>query len=613
MAKTRSNNDKIVNRTTPGPRGPRPGGSHGGRFAPAYKPKAAKTTLKRLWAYLSKQKVILFTVFLIVMVSSILDLIGPFLIGKAIDEYIVPQDFEGLFWLTLLMVGIYLLAALSTYFKNYLMVGVSLETVKTLRRDLFNKLQTLPLAFFDRRPHGELMSRLINDVDNINNTLNSCITSVFASLITLAGALVMMLYLSPLLTLVSITIIPLMFLLTRKITGYTRRLFSEQQALLGDLNGIIEETISGQKVVKVFNRENECLQEFGEHNDQLKRVGTRAQIFSGLIGPLMNLLNNLSFALVVIVGGLLVIKGSITVGVIVSFTNYVRYFTRPLNELANQFNMIQSAIAGAERVFEILDEKPEPEDYPLADQLQKIRGEVRFKDVSFSYKEGEPVLKNIDFEVKPGQVIALVGPTGVGKTTIINLLARFYDVDEGAILLDGKDLRKVKRANLRSALGIVLQDTYLFAETVRENIRYGRLDATDEEVEQAAKLANAEQFILRLPQGYETMLTEDGGNLSQGQRQLLAIARAILADPYILILDEATSSVDTRTEAHIQEAMLKLMEGRTSFVIAHRLNTVRNADLILVINNGEIIERGDHRELIEQKGFYQELYSSQFR
>ena len=450
-------------------------------------------------------------------------------------------------------------------------------------------------------------------MDNVNNVLNTSVISVFSSMITLAGSVVMMVYLSPALTLASMVIIPLLFVFTRVITGYTREFFTRQQARLGDLNGFIEETISGQKVVKIFNREAACLRDFQRHNEALKKAGIRAQVFSGLIGPLMNLLNNLGLALVAVAGGVLVIKGSISVGVILSFINYTRFLTRPLNELANQINLIQSAIAGAERVFAVMDEEAESEEDLSPVQPEKIDGRIVFKNVSFGYKKDAPVLKDIDFSASPGQVIALVGPTGAGKTTIINLLARFYDPDQGEILLDGRELRRLKREKLRSALGIVLQDTYLFADTVRENIRYGRLGASDEEVEAAARIANAEQFILRLPQGYETVLAENGEDLSQGQKQLLAIARAVLADPRVLILDEATSNVDTRTESQIQKAMLALMKGRTSLVIAHRLSTIRNADQILVINNGQIIEGGKHQDLMARKGFYYDLYNSQFR
>lgn len=613
MVKERPAAPSGLHRPIPGPG--RPGG-HGpgpGRFVPVRKPRNAKETLLRLWAYLSSQRGLLFTVFLLVAVSSALNLAGPFLMGRAVDQYIVPQDFQGLLYISLIMVGLYFLASFAVFLQNYFMVGISLETVRNLRKDLFAKLQVLPLAFFDSRPHGEIMSRLTNDVDNVNNVLNTCVISVFSSIITLVGSVVMMVYLSPALTLASMVIMPLLFFAARKITGYTREYFSRQQAHLGDLNGFIEETISGQKVIKVFNRGPVCLREFEERNEQLKKAGIRAQIFSGLIGPLMNLLNNFSFALIAVAGGVLIIKGSISIGVILSFINYARFFTRPLNELANQINLIQSAVAGAERVFEVMDEKTESEEDISPAPPRRIDGKVVFKNVSFGYKKETPVLKNISFSASPGQVIALVGPTGAGKTTIINLLARFYDPGQGEIFLDGRELRGFKRENIRSALGIVLQDTYLFAETVRENIRYGRLEASDEEVEAAARIANAEQFILRLPQGYETILTENGENLSQGQKQLLAIARAVLADPRVLILDEATSSVDTRTEIQIQRAMLALMKGRTSFVIAHRLSTIRNADHILVINNGEIVESGNHRELIKEKGFYYELYNSQFR
>ncbi|NLY88063.1 MAG: ABC transporter ATP-binding protein [Firmicutes bacterium] len=601
-------------RPLPGPGRPGGHGPGGGRFfAPVGKPENTKGTLLRLWAYLREQKGILFVVFILVAVSSVLSLATPFLMGRAVDRYILPQDFQGLLYISLLMLGLYFLASSTVFLQNYFMVGVSLETVRNLRKDLFAQLQVLPLAFFDNRPHGEIMSRLTNDVDNVSNVLNTSIISVFSSVIILAGSVVMMVYLSPVLTLASMIIIPLLFVFTRIITGYTREFFSRQQARLGDLNGFIEETISGQRVVKIFNREAACLQDFQRHNEELKKAGIRAQVFSGLIGPLMNLLNNLGLALIAAVGGVLVIKGSISVGVILSFINYTRFFTRPLNELANQINLIQSAIAGAERVFAVMDEEAESEEGLSPVQPEKFDGRIVFKNVSFGYKKDAPVLKDINLSASPGQVIALVGPTGAGKTTIINLLARFYDPEQGEILLDGWELRRLKREKLRSALGIVLQDTYLFADTVRENIRYGRLDASDEEVEEAARIANAEQFILRLPQGYETVLAENGEDLSQGQKQLLAIARAILADPRVLILDEATSNVDTRTEFQIQTAMLALMKGRTSFVIAHRLSTIRNADHILVVNNGKIIESGKHRELMERKGFYYDLYSSQFR
>lgn len=602
--------------------GGRPGGFGGprpmaGMMGPKVKAKNARGTLKRLWSYLGRQKKAFILVFTLVVVSSFLNLLGPYLIGEAVDSMGAglrgTVDFTRLFAIAGKLAAVYVMSAAFTWLQTFIMVRVTQNTVKDLRQDLFEKLQTLSLRFFDSRSHGELMSRLTNDVENINNTLTQSTTQVFASVIMVAGSLIMMLRLSPILALVSLISVPLGFLVTGNIAKHTRKFFGAQQKELGRLNGCIEETITGQRVVKAFSREKMVLEEFKEISDNLKREGMKAQIFSGTIGPLMNVVNNLSFALVSGVGGWLAVQGMVTVGVIASFINYSKQFTRPINELANQFNMIQSAIAGAERVFEVMDEMPDLPDIPEAAELKNARGEVILKDVDFSYKKETPVLKNVSITARPGETIALVGPTGAGKTTIVNLLTRFYDIDGGEIRIDGLDIRKVKKEDLRKSLGIVLQDTYLFSDTVRENIRYGRLDATDAQVEEAARLANADTFIRRLSHGYDTVLTEHGGNISQGQRQLLTIARAILANPSILILDEATSSVDTRTEMHIQEAMLSLMKGRTSFVIAHRLSTIRQADQILVINGGEIIERGSHEELMSSKGFYYNLYTTQLR
>lgn len=589
------------------------GHHHQGRFATAPKVKNARETLKRLGKYLKPKKAALGLVLMMVALSAAFNLTGPFLIGRAIDDYIIPGDIRGLIGISVLMLVIYILGALSTWLQNHIMVGLAQETVLEIRKDLFKKLQVLPLSFFDSRPHGDLMSRLTNDVENISNTLSTSVTQFFSSVFTFTGTLAMMLYLSPLLTLFTMLIVPVMLFCTGMVARRTRLLFVDQQKELGHLNGFIEETISGQKVVKLFSREEDNILEFEKSNQRLKAVSVRAQIFSGIMPPLMNLLNNIGFAIVAGVGGYLAVRNIITVGVIASFLNYSRQFSRPLNEMANQFNMIQVALAGAERVFEVMDEEPEPADEPDAVVLNEVAGAVKFQDVFFGYRKDSPVVKNINLDVRPGQTIALVGPTGAGKTTIVNLLCRFYDVDRGKITIDGRDIRQIQRNSLRSALGIVLQNTFLFSESVRNNIRYGRLDATDEEVERAARLANADHFIRRLPQGYDTILTENGSNLSQGQRQLLAIARAILADPAILVLDEATSNVDTRTEYYLRQAMLTLMKGRTSFVIAHRLSTVRNADLILVVNGGEIVERGTHEELLKQKGFYYHLYSSQFK
>jgi len=596
-------------------RGPGFGGGHGRGmvYGPKAQIKDAKGTLRRLWGYLRRRSRLLAAVLLMTLLAAAANTAGPLLIGRAIDNYIVPGDLFGLLRMALVMLSVYAAGALATLLQNYLMVDVAQNTVQELRNDLFAKLQTLPLRFFDSRTHGELMSRVTNDIDNVNNTLSTSVTQLFASFITVVGTLVMMTVLSPLLTLISVSIIPVMFFATGKIAKRTGEYFLEQQRQLGRLNGFIEETISGQRVVKVFTQEEKVIDTFASANARLRDIGTRAQIFAGIIMPFMGVLNNLSFAIIAGVGGWMVVRGMLTIGVIASFINYSRQFARPLNEIANQFNMIQSAIAGAERVFQIMDEEPEAPDRPGAPDLAAVAGKVEFAGVTFGYQPQVPVLQDISFTVEPGQTVALVGPTGAGKTTLVNLLTRFYDVDAGTIRIDDRDIRSVRRDSLRASLGIVLQDTHLFSETVRENIRYGRLTATDAEVEAAARTAYADQFIRRLPQGYDTVLTEDGGNLSQGQRQLLAIARAILADPAILILDEATSSVDTRTEVYIQEAMLRLMQGRSSLVIAHRLSTIRGADLILVLSGGRIVERGTHEQLLAAKGFYYDLYTSQFR
>jgi ATP-binding cassette subfamily B multidrug efflux pump len=570
-------------------------------------------TLLRIWGYLKRQRWALVGTALLVAASSGLDLLGPYLMGRAIDAYILQGDLPGLARTALLMAGVALVLSLTTWLQTYVMAGASQRTVRDIRDDLFARLQTLSLRFFDQRSHGELMSRLTNDVENISNVLAEGVTQLISTVLSVVGVAAMMFAINAHLALVSLVTIPLMLAISRWITGRTRRGFREQQAALGELNGIIEETITGQRVVKAYVREQAAIEQFDAANRRLRRASTYAQIFAGTMGPINNFVNNVGFAIVAGAGGWMAVQGLATVGNIASFVNYARQFARPLNQIANLYGTIQSAIAGAERVFEIIDEIPELQDAPDALPLTRVRGDVLFDDVCFGYEEGVPVLKHVSLHAQPGQTIALVGPTGAGKTTIVNLLTRFYDIDSGSVHVDDADIRQIKLDDLRRTLGIVLQDTFLFSDTVMENIRYGRLDASDEEVIAAAKLANADQFIHRLPHGYQTELSEQGSNLSQGQRQLLAIARAVLADPGILILDEATSSVDTRTEKHIQEAMLRLMEGRTSFVIAHRLSTIREADSILVINGGEVIERGTHRELLAQKGFYHNLYMSQFK
>lgn len=591
------------------------GGPRG--MAPVVKAKDFRGTLARLWKYFGKERRLFFIVFILIFLSTGVGLAVPYLIGKSVDAMSAGK--EAVDFGTLGVVVVALIVAYSTdaainLLQGWFMTGISQRIVLNLRRTLFAKLQKLPIAFFDLRTHGDLMSRLSNDIENVSGTLAQAAIQLMSSAITISGALILMLRLSPLLTLASVITVPLVFLLTRTISKKTRVLFKEQQVALGKLNGHIEETISGIQVVKAFNHEKQAIEQFDAVNTTLSEVGIKAQIWSGFIMPLMNVINNIGFTAVAGVGGALAVRDVITVGVIASFLSYSRQFTRPLNELANIFNTLQSAIAGTERVFEILDEKEEPEDREGARILENPKGHVVFENVSFGYRTDVSVLKNISFNAAEGSNTALVGPTGAGKTTVVNLLARFYDVSGGRILIDGTDIREYTRDSLRRCFGIVLQDTYLFSGTIRENIKYGRLDATDEEMKAAAAMANADVFIRRLPKGYDTVLSESGSNLSQGQRQLLAIARAILANPSILILDEATSSVDTRTELKIQEAMLTLMKGRTSFIIAHRLSTIRDADTIMVIDGGEIVEKGSHESLIsEEGGHYHNLYFSQFK
>ena len=582
-------------------------------MGPVVRAKDTRGTLGRLWGYLKRHGRALALAAGLVVVTSILGLAGPFLLGYAIDSFLSVGDLGGLARTALLMLSIYVVNAAALWLQNYVMAGVSQRTVQNLRDELFAKLHTLSLRYFDQRTHGELMSRLTNDVESINNVLTSSATQIISSLISLVGVAVMMVIVSPPMAAVTLVVLPISTLVTRAIAKRTRKAFSEQQERLGDLNGIIEETVTGHKVVKAYVREPEALAQLGAANQSFREAATRAQILTGFMGPVMNMVNNLSLAIVAGTGGLLAVQGIVTVGAIASFVGYARQFMHPINSLAQLYNTIQSALAGAERVFEILDEEPEMVDTPESIPVETLQGDVVLDDVSFAYEPGTPVLKHVSLHAAPGETIALVGPTGAGKTTIANLLTRFYDIDEGVIRIDGVDLRRYRRDELRTSLGLVLQDNFLFGDAVMENIRYGRLDATDEEVKAAAVLANADQFIHRLPQGYQTVLVERGANLSHGQRQLLAIARAILADPSILILDEATSNVDTRTERTLQAALLTLMKGRTSFVIAHRLSTIREADEVLVINHGEVIERGNHNELLAQRGFYHHLYMSQFK
>ena len=575
------------------------------------KKKRAKNTagtIQRISTYLFKEKWKLFLVILMVMISSGLGLLGPFLVGKAIDDFIVTQKTEGFIFLLISLVIVYTFYSVSIFLQNFWMIGIAQNIVFTLRKQLFEKFHQLPISFFDKSKLGELMSRVTNDIDNINNTLNQSVIQIFSSTITLFGTVTIMIILSPLLTAITMTIIPLLFICMRMITKRTGPLYKIQQADLGELNGYVEETISGQHIVTTYSQEKRVIREFDEKNKQLQLSGFWSQAISGFIPKVMNMLNFLSFFLIAFFGGILALKGHVTVGVIVIFIEYARQFTRPLNELSNQFNILLSAVAGAERVFTVLDEKEEEINENDKLEMDEIKGHFVFKDVSFSYAE-TPVLQNINFEVKPGQTIALVGHTGAGKSTLVQLISRFYDYRSGQILLDGVELNKIKRSNLRQQMAFVLQDAFLFEGTVRDNIRYGKLDATEEEIIEAAKRANAHSFIERLPEGYDTKLDENGSMLSQGQKQLLTIARAMIAEPSILILDEATSNIDTITEIKIQEGLKRLMKNRTSFVIAHRLNTIQQADLIILLEDGKIVEKGNHTSLMKKRGKYYSLYS----
>lgn len=579
----------------------------------AAKAKDTKKTIKRIASYLGGRYLILAGILLSVLLSSAMGVIAPYFMGKAIDTYLSVKNLSGFFTMIALMFAVNAAGAFFSWLMTYLTVEVAQDAVKKIRTELFSKMQRLSLKFFDSHSDGDLTSRLTNDVDNISTTLNQSLTQLISSLVTIAGVVIMMLLLSWQLSMISFIMIPMIALLTREISKHTRKSFKEKMSGLGALNGHIEETISGQKVVKAYGQEQKVTDVFSERNKVYKDAAVRADILSSVMGPLMNMMNNTTYALIALIGGVMIVRGYTTVGIVVTFVNYSRQFSRPINQIASLYNTIQGAIAGAERVFEIIDHPPEIISEPGAEKPEHLEGQVSFEAVDFSYAPGSKVLKGVTFKAQAGESIALVGPTGAGKTTIINLLTRFYDIDLGHIKIDGRPIKAYDVQTLRSKIGIVLQDTYLFSDTVMENIRYGRLDATDEEVIEAAKLASAHQFIHRLPNGYETALSSEGTNISQGQRQLIAIARTILASPDILILDEATSSVDTRTEQHIQEGLLNLMQGRTSFVIAHRLSTIRRADQILVIRDGEVFERGSHDTLLSVDGFYSELYNAQFR
>ncbi|MEK5078542.1 ABC transporter ATP-binding protein [Solibacillus sp. FSL W7-1436] len=580
----------------------------GGRFTgPVVKPKNQKETLLRIWSYLRIQKVELISVVIFVIISTLLSLVGPFLIGKTIDDYIVKLDVPGAIRMALILAGVYTASSLLTWLQTFVMIRVSQKTIRRLRQQLFEQYQSLPLAFYDKRQQGDLMSRMTNDIENLNAALSQSVIQIVSSFLTIIGTAFALFYLDWRLALVTLIIIPLIVYATKQIIKRSSVNYKARQRDLGNLNGYIEETISNSDIITLFGQEKSTLAEFKEANERLRGSAMRADIISGFMGPINNFMNNLGLSLVIGAGAIMAVTSGLTIGVIASFVTYTRQFFRPINQLSNLLNTFQSAIAGSERVFEVLDEAKEVADIENAKVKEQFSGDVQFENVQFAYETGKTVLHGIDFEAKAGETIAIVGPTGSGKTTIIQLLTRFYDATGGRILLDGEPIEHYKMTNVRDHVGVVLQDTYLFSGTVRENIRFGKLHATDDEVEQAAKIAYAHNFIKYLPEQYETVLTSGGLNLSQGQRQLIAIARAILEDPDILILDEATSSVDTMTEVHIQKGLNNLMEGRTSFVIAHRLKTIENADQIIVIKDGRILEQGNHDSLMNQQGFYATL------
>ncbi len=610
-----------------GPRGGAPGGGprRGVQGLRGGKPGNTKKTLRRLISYLERDKARLVVAFLCVLVTTVTSLAGSYILRPVINslaenyslwraaaETERAEIFSGamntLISQLALMAGIYLLGILSSYLQQRIMVGISQRALKTIRDELFEKVQKLPVRFYDANSHGELMSRFTNDVDSVGEMLTNTIVQMFSGALTIVGSLVLMLYTNIWLSLVTLVVMPLMMLAGGAIAKRSSRYFASQQASLGALNGYVEETVSGQKVIKVFCHETSCKEDFSLINEDLRKNQVKAQFFGGIMGPVMGNLSQVSYALTVCVGAVLCIARGFDIGGVTIFTNYSRQFSRPINELSQQMTVIFSALAGAERVFKIMDEIPEAADGELAVELKNVRGEVILEHVTFGYVPENIVLHDISLYAKPGQKVAFVGSTGAGKTTITNLLNRFYDINEGRITIDGTDIMSIKRNSLRENIAMVLQDTHLFTGTVRENIRYGRLDATDEEVEAAAKTASAHSFIMRLENGYDTMLEGDGANLSQGQRQLLNIARAAISKAPILVLDEATSSVDTRTEKHIEHGMDRLMKNRTTFVIAHRLSTVRNSNVIIVLEHGEIIERGTHEELLMLKGRYYKLY-----
>lgn len=605
-----------------GPMGRGPMGHGHGGAAMGEKANDFKGTMKQLMKYMSEYKVALIAVLLFAIGSTVFSIVGPKILGKAttkIFEGLMAKvsgtggiDFGAIEKILLILVCLYIVSALFSFIQGYIMSGISQKISYEMRNQISEKINRMPMKYFDTKTHGEILSRITNDVDTLGMSLNQSLTQLITSVTTMVGVLIMMLSISWIMTLAALVIIPLSMFAVRKVVGKSQKYFKKQQRFLGHVNGLVEENYGGHQIVRVFNKEEEVTEEFNKLNDELYDSAWRSQFLSGMMQPLMAFIGNLGYVMVSILGGWLAIRKTIEVGDIQSFIQYVRNFTQPINQLAQVANQLQSTAAAAERVFEFLDEEEEDQTVINPADVNDIKGNIEFEHVNFGYKANKTIINDFSVNVKKGQKIAIVGPTGAGKTTIVKLLMRFYDVNSGAIKIDGHDIRNFNRSELREAFGMVLQDTWLFNGTIKENIRYGKLDATDEEVVEAAKSANVHHFIKTLNDGYNMVLDEEASNVSQGQKQLLTIARAILADPKILILDEATSSVDTRTELLIQKAMDNLMEGRTSFIIAHRLSTIKDADMILVMNEGDIVEQGSHEELLAKDGFYAKLYNSQF-
>lgn len=617
MSEQRNNTTK-----TETPRvGLRPGGPGrgpmGGRMN-AEKPKNAGKTFSRLARYIGKSRITLLLLIFLTIVIALTDLVSPKLQQLAIDTITVDGgavhvDFPLMLKYLAAMSVFFLLSALLTLIQERIAVRLSTSTVYIMRRELFEKISRLPIKYTDTHRHGDIMSRMTNDIDNVSSAISQSLTSLFSGVITVIGAVVMMLWFSPAVTLVAILTIPLTLIVSSMLAKFMRKYFIRQQTLLGQLNGQVEEMVTGYTTVISYGKEPEAVEKFSAISDEFRRCSISARVWGSIMGPIMNFIGNLQYVLVAGFGGFLMLRGgNITIGSIQAMLQYSKKLSRPINMIANQYSSILTALAGAERIFDILDTPDEVDEGKSDITPADIHGDIDFEHIDFSYVEGERVLKDLSLTVKPGQKIAIVGATGSGKTTIVNLLTRFYELDGGRITIDGTDITEIPKATLRRAIAIVLQDTVLFSDTIRSNIKYGRLDATDDEMKRAAATARADTFIERLPDGYDTVLAESGSNLSEGQRQLLAIARAVLADPKILILDEATSSVDTRTEMHIQKAMAELMKNRTSLIIAHRLSTIRNADVIVVLSHGEIVETGNHDELLSRGGEYSKLYESQF-